>query len=234
MAYEQPAQGYRVAVEAPLLARFSIEGRRRRIEHVLDLGAGPGALGLMLLATGWAHRVTAVERDAVHAELCRRNAERNGFGASLSVVHESLGAPARGRSHDLVISNPPWFEAAEGPVAEHGRRAHARTWLDADVQRLCTAARAAMKPGGRFVVSWPSQALPKLLRTAAAEGLHGKRLRLVHPRPSREAQVAFVELVVGARGGLVVAPPCVLRIDGEAYAPEVRDALEGCWPSPAS
>ncbi len=232
VAYEQPARGYRVALEAPMLARFALEGRDRPFRHAIDLGAGPGAIGLMLVATGWAERATAIEVDAEHARLAAANAARNALGERFAVVVDDV-ARARADAADLVIANPPYFEPDEGAVAPDERRAGARAFTRGTLPAFVRASARLLAPRGRVIVALPSSRAVELIETLAHSGLHAKRLRFVHPRPRREAQVVFVEAKPGRPGGLVIDPPWHVRGDeGEAYVPETDDALRGRWPQP--
>ncbi|MBI2388857.1 MAG: methyltransferase [Deltaproteobacteria bacterium] len=229
--YRQPARGYRVALEAPMVARFAIDGRRRPFEHAVDLGSGPGAIALMLTATGWAARATAVEVDATHAELAAENAR----GQPIEVVHADVRhlppiAPA-----DLVIANPPWFETDQGAVAPEPSRAAARAFVHGALQSFLTAARKLLGPRGRLVITLPASRTTELFDALERSGLHPKRARFVHPRPQREAQVVFVEAKPGKPGGLEIGPPwCVRPEHGESYVPETEDALWGRWPRASS
>lgn len=79
-------------------------------QHVLDLGAGNGVLGIACLHLGAAH-VTFVEADEEAVEVIRRNVAALGpeLQPRTKVMHAHLG-------HDgftppevnLVVTNPPW------------------------------------------------------------------------------------------------------------------------------
>jgi tRNA1(Val) A37 N6-methylase TrmN6 len=232
--YTQPASGYRVAVEAPLLAHFAAAGATRPFAHAVDLGSGPGAIALMLLVQGWATRATAVEPAPLHAELAARNARDNALEARLRVVSAVAGRALEQdvEAGDLVITNPPYFEAHEGPISPMPVRDAARAFLGATIGDFLDAGRRLLAQRGRFVVAFPASRVTELLELLVRAQLHPKRLRFVHPRPGREAQVAFIEAKPGRRGGLVVEPPLHVRLRGEDYAPEVDDALQGRWPMP--
>ncbi len=229
--YEQPAQGYRVAVEAPLLARFAATSTRRCFDHVIDLGSGPGAIALMLVVTGAARRATAVEIDATHAVLARRNAELNGVADRVRVLEQDVGS-VRDETADLVIANPPWFEPGQGNLAVGASRAAARAFVRGSLASFVRAAGRLLGSRGRVVVTMPASRTTELLDVLAATGLHPKRMRFVHPRPHREAQVVFVEAKRARPGGLVIEPPLCVRGDGEAYASEVEETLRGRWSTP--
>jgi len=234
VAYRQPARGYRVALEAPLLAWFAVAGRKRAFAHAVDLGAGPGAIGLMLAVTGWAARVTAVELDAMHARLASENAERNAVADRFTTL-EADAARACTQPTDLVIANPPYFDPDTGAVAPDARRARARALTPDTLDAFVRASRRALGRNGRVVIGFPSSRLLELLASLERSGLHAKRARFVHPRPNREAQVVFLEAKPARAGGLVIEPAIFVRqATGEAYTPEAQDALQGRWPSPTA
>jgi tRNA1Val (adenine37-N6)-methyltransferase len=232
ITYRQPRSGYRVSIEAPLLARFAIAGRSRSFAHIIDLGAGPGAVCLCLLTMGWAVRATAVEIDATHAALARQNLQLNSLAARATVVESDVGA-AQCTSGDLVIANPPWFERRAGGIALDASRAAARAFTRGSLESFVRAARRLLAPRSTVVMSLPSSRTVEALATFAAVGLHAKRVRFVHPREGEEADVIFIEAKPGRPGGLVIERPWYVRGAGEDYTSETDDALRGRWPTPS-
>lgn len=95
-SYRHVDPGTRLLAEA-----FLPDGARR----VVDLGAGYGALGLMLAARFPGLWVVMVEINERAAELCRRNAQENGLAAPV-VVGDGLSAFSSA-SFDAVVTNPP-------------------------------------------------------------------------------------------------------------------------------
>ena len=82
-------------------------------DRMLDLACGYGAVGCF--AAGFADcAVTMTDDDAVAAAYARRNAERNGVAAE-DVLAADCVAGVRGRTFDLVASNPP-THAGDGVV----------------------------------------------------------------------------------------------------------------------
>ncbi|MBL8718698.1 MAG: methyltransferase [Myxococcales bacterium] len=227
VVYEQPAKGYRVSVEAPLLAAFAIARRPRPFRALVDLGAGPGAVGLVLTVTGWARRATLVELDPTHAALARVNAEHNACADRVEVFEGSV-TRVRGLRVDLAVANPPWFDVDDGPTATGRARAGARAFVEGSLEAFVRAAARSLGRDGRLVLSFPASRVTELLATCRGRGLHGKRLRFVHPRPQREAQVVFLEAKPGRPGGLVIEAPLAIRGEqGEDYTEEATRVLTG-------
>ena len=89
--HDLPAPGYRriqdrshfrYGTDAVLLADFC---RRDKSAPAADLGAGTGALSILLLAGAKAARVDAVELQPRLCDMARRSAQLNGLSARMAV-----------------------------------------------------------------------------------------------------------------------------------------------------
>jgi tRNA1Val (adenine37-N6)-methyltransferase len=217
----QPARGggYRVNVDAVLLAAFA--GQERVAKRAIDLGAGVGAVGLSLLYRERAARVVLVEVDAGLARLAEKNLADNAWSDRGEVVVSDVSRARDVAPGDLVVCNPPYVAPGRGRaplVAKGARMGELRIFTDAALRLLAGRGRAA------FV--YPAQELATLLETLRASGLEPKRLRLVHAREDAPARVALVLSVVAKRGGLVVDPPLVEWDSERAMGGELRRLLE--------
>jgi len=231
LRYRQPAVGYRVGLEAPLLAAFSLRPGRRPPRVVVDLASGPGAVGLCLSVRLPSARLLLVERDPHHASLARDNVALNNLGPRALVFERDAAGcdEALGRGvADLVVSNPPWFDRSGGqPAATGHTREVSRGLGHQGFLPFCQAARQLLGRRGRFCLTAPSDMLPVLLADLASSGLVAKRLRWLHPRADAPANAFFVEALAARPGGLTVDPPWLVRGEGEAYTPEVHAILRG-------
>lgn len=219
----QPKRGYRINVDALLLAAFAARSRRARL--TVDLGAGVGAIGLVLGHLGAAAHVVLVERDPVLAELARVNLAENGLAGAAEVTDlERQGLPrALAQRAELVVSNPPFFPPAAGTPS-----ARARSARSGELAPFMRAAKHALAgPRARAAFCYPSAALAELLACAEAVKLVPKRLRFVHARADTPARLALVELRLAKPGGLVVEPPLVEWQSGRARTPELARIVRG-------
>jgi SAM-dependent methyltransferase len=92
------AQTWAALLSAGIVPPAGLEGRR-----VLDLGAGPGASSLALLAAG-AGRVTAVDRSVRALEVAGELARRSGRRLETRVADLASGAPLPEGPFDLVTA----------------------------------------------------------------------------------------------------------------------------------
>ncbi|MDJ0346777.1 methyltransferase [Streptomyces sp. H10-C2] len=118
--------------------------------EVLDVGTGSGALALLAARMGARVSATDISWRAVAA--ARVNAVRS--RQRITVRRGDLAAPLRGRSFDLVVSNPPYVPA---PGSFLRTRGAARAW-DAGVDgrqivdRVCARAPALLASRGALLM----------------------------------------------------------------------------------
>jgi tRNA1Val (adenine37-N6)-methyltransferase len=220
----QPARGrgYRVNADALVLADFA--GRARGV--VFDLGAGVGAVALVLIARALAESAVLIDCDAAACALARANVERNGARAEVVCADVLDAARARRGRASLVVCNPPYFEPGSARVSASAGAA-VRTAKVGALERFVRAARELLGRRGRACFVYPASDLSRLFSCLRAAGLEPKRLRLVHATARAPARVALVEARASKAGGLAVLPALVER-DGPGhgdYTAETARAL---------
>lgn len=229
--YRQPARGYRVSLEAPLLAAFALPPKRRSPRVLVDLASGPGAVAICLAQNLPRVRLLLVEKDKFHAVLARENLEQNGLSHRSKVyerdVYHCDKELGRGVA-DLVVSNPPWFDRSGGqPAAEGATREGARGLSSDGFSLFFHAARQLLGHGGRFCFTAPAASTAVFFSSLSEAGLIAKRLRWLHARANTPAQVCFVEAQAARPGGLIIEPPWFVRGEHQEYTSEMRTLLWG-------
>lgn len=223
----QPARGHRAGTDAVLLAAAApvAEG-----DLVVDVGAGTGAVGLMIAARATV-TLLLVEKDTTLAALCGRNLALNGReGRAIAVDVLDRGAwPAAGLqpgTADLVATNPPFLEAGRGRPSPDAERAAAHVLPPGAHRAWLAACAALLRPGGRLAVVQRADRLDAVL-----DGLRGSfggvTLRFVHPRAADPAHRVLVTATKGSRAPLAVAPPLVLHDASGAFTPEAAALHRG-------
>jgi tRNA1Val (adenine37-N6)-methyltransferase len=207
LVLHQPArgEGYRVNVDAVLLAWFA--GAPRRAKRAIDLGAGVGGVGLCLLYRDRADRILFVDRDRALLLFCKRNLEANGWRERGDVARVDLSNRVGSwAAADLVVCNPPYSQVGAGRAPKLASAARV-----GDVEVFTRAARQVLGARGRACFVYPANGLALLFDALRSSGLEPKRLRPVHATTDRPARVALVEAAAAKPGGLVVEPPLVER-----------------------
>lgn len=227
----QPKRGHRVGSDAALLAAAAF-GEPRRI---IDVGAGVGAVGLALALRWPQAMVTLAEIDPELAALGARNAADNGLagsvGAAVCDVTDAKARRAAGLADsgaDLVVTNPPYYEAPRAQASPDLGRARAHVLPrglapEAAMMAWFRACTALLAPRGRLVlVHRPDRLFD--LASALEERVGALRVLPVHPRAGGVAHRMLVTGVLGAKTPPSIAPGLVLHGADGAFTPQA-DAL---------
>lgn len=227
----QPARGYRVAIDAVLLAA-AVPARPG--ETVLEAGTGVGAAALCLLARVCGVRATGIEIQPDLCALARANAAANGMSDRFSVVEADIaGADIAGAGGDIpggpfdhVMANPPYRAAGRGTPPPDPARALATVegpgglgvWMAFCVDRV--------RPGGRVTMIHQADRLADLL--AAADGrLGGLAVFPLWPAAGRPAGRVIVSGTAGSAAPLTVLPGLVLHEADGAFTAAAQAVLRG-------
>jgi tRNA1Val (adenine37-N6)-methyltransferase len=201
----QPARGYKVTVDTLLLADFAARCRPEA-SHVVDLGAGVGALGLAYAHFAKVTRTSLVEREPSLAALAERNLAAARLPGAVHVADLSRGLPpGLEGTASVVLANPPFFALSRREEASTLRR-RARAGSLAPFLR---AAEAAMGRRAYAFFVYPAPALTEVLDAARAAHVVPKRMRLVHAFAASPARIVLLELRRAKAGGLVIEPPLI-------------------------
>jgi release factor glutamine methyltransferase len=140
--------------ETELLVELALQRLPAHFDgQVADLGTGSGAIALAIARERPRARVVATDASAGALDVARRNAQRHAID-NVRFVHGDWLAPLAGQHFELIVSNPPYIEAADPHLARGDLRyepasalASGRDGLD-DIRRIVDGAHARLAPGG--------------------------------------------------------------------------------------
>jgi tRNA1(Val) A37 N6-methylase TrmN6 len=228
----QPARGYRVAIDAVLLAA-AVPARAG--ERVIDIGCGAGAAALCLMARLAAAGVTDVRVIGLEvqprlAALARRNAGRNGFAERMEIVAGDVAAPPQVLgTFDHVMTNPPYLPAARADLPPDRSKALATVESTADLAVWMAFCLQVLRPGGTLslVHRADRQAeIVDLLRPHAAD----IAILPLLPQEGVVARRLLLRLRQGRDGKVRILPGMVLHRAGGEYTPAAEAVLRGAQP----
>jgi SAM-dependent methyltransferase len=151
----------------------------RRVESVLDLGCGAGALAIVLAER--AARVVATDVNPRALELARFNAAFNGI-TNIDFRLGDLFEPVAGEAFDVVVSQPPFI--ARPPDTRPQTWLHGGERGDELPRRLLSGLLPHLRESGRAVimVEWPEvdgDPLEQRVVDALGAGAEAARVLLV-------------------------------------------------------
>lgn len=192
--------GIRFGTDALLLADF-VSSRGRCI----DLGAGSGIIGLLLLSSGKAKSIDGIEIQKEYVEIAEENAAENGFSDSYRAVCRDISHlnEFTAGEYDYCVSNPPYLKMDSGFVNPSDHMNIARREVLCNVDDVCAAASKSVKSGGNVYVVYRADRVDSLLFSLKKHALQPKRLRVICPSPSKKPSLVLVEAKKDAAEGMI-------------------------------
>jgi tRNA1(Val) A37 N6-methylase TrmN6 len=217
---EQPANGFRVAVDTVLLAA-AVPARAG--QRVLELGCGVGGAMLCL-----ACRVAGLEGVGVEIQpdllrLCLANLQRNEFAAGMRAQSGDVTKLALGGDYDHVLMNPPYHEEGRHDVSAHQGRSIANTEKDGDLALWLRAARGAVGPEGVLTLIHRADRQGEIVGLLQ-DGWGAVEVLPVLPKAGAEAK----RVIMRARltgGGMTECRPLILHAPQGGYSDAAKAVL---------
>ena len=191
----QKTNGFRFGEDSVFLSAFAADlVKRKRKVRAADLGAGCGAVSVLLASRLPQIELTAIEISARPFGLLQRNLDINQLGDRITAIHgdvRSLDLVARS-SLDLVVSNPPYRDPkrhlspsplGDHPLDEEWRTAVETTTLSQD-DLMRTAARW-LKPGGLIALVQRPANVPDIFSAMRSNRIEPVTLQAIVPLPGR-------------------------------------------------
>lgn len=214
---------FRLGTDSILLSNFALPLRGKR---VADLGAGGGALGVLLCAESDVCEITGIEIQAKACEIARKNIAINGLENRFHVIQGDLReikTLLHANSFDAVISNPPYFPVGSGAQATDPAFAIARTECCCTLDELCAAAGWLLRYGGSFYLVHRPERLAELIFSLKKHRLEPKRLRFVRHHCGAVPSLVLVESRLGGKPGLQLDNDLLLFSEDGAQTREYRE-----------
>jgi tRNA1Val (adenine37-N6)-methyltransferase len=228
----QRMRGHRSATDDVVCAYVG-HTARPGARAVLDLGAGQGAVTLMLAGVSPDCVLTAIEVQDVSYRLLERNIAANadrGIGARIIPVHGDLRTVDLGeRRFDLVTGCPPYVQPGRGTMPRDEQRAAARFELRGGIEGYCAAAARWLAPEGRAVFLMNGTDDDRIRSAASNAGLHPETRWVVFPRPGAAPRFVVYDLAVMPPERPVVDHTLTIRDDHGGWTAEfarVRRVLD--------
>lgn len=219
------ACGMKICSDSVLLAAWLMrDGACADVADAVDAGTGSGVLALLLACRCPQARVTALEIDPAAAEAAEANFAASPWAERLRVVRGDFAAYVPPRPVDLVISNPPYFEAARGLVSPDGSRAAARHADSLSYSSLLRKSAHWLAPHGLLAMVSPAAAEQDILFAATLAGLCCRELCRVKTTP-RKSPSRLLWTFTPAPCPMTQSALCMRDPDGTP-APEYRRIVQ--------
>jgi len=164
---QQSEKVFRVGTDGVLLGALAqIEQAR----NVLEVGTGTGLISLMLAQRNPSAQFLGIDINEEAALLTRNNFEHSPFRSRLTNIHQDFKQFETDRKFDLIVSNPPYFEASDS-----SKDKIARQTVEMNFLQLISRSAALLTGEGIFSVIIPYEAGESFTAVAEQSGLFMNR-----------------------------------------------------------
>jgi tRNA1Val (adenine37-N6)-methyltransferase len=218
----QHKNGYRFSIDAVLAAYFCTV---KKADHIVDLGAGSGVIGLVLAYRHQTCTVTGFELQSALCDLIKTNISANHFSDRMGCIEGDVCTVRqilKPECADLVVCNPPYGVLKTGRLNQDDEQTIARHEVRAKLADFIRAASFCVKNRGRVVFVLPASRLPELLSSMLEFRLQPKRMQMVYSYPGGAGKLVLVEGMKNGGSELMVQEPLFIyqEKNGE-YSPEL-------------
>lgn len=212
-------------VDAVLLSDFAAKTIKKDAV-ALDLCSGNGIIPILLTAKTQARHITGLEIQSEVAEMAKRSVTLNNLDNEIDMVCGDLKNSIElfGKSvFDNITCNPPYKENHGGIQNKTDNLTIARHEILCSLEDIIKASATLLKPGGKLSMIHRPERLADILCLMRSHKIEPKRLRFVHPSPSKTATMIMVE---GTRQGnpkLFLEPPLYVHDENGNYTEEINE-----------
>ena len=172
-----------------------VNSRKHKKFRVLDIGTGSGLIALMLAqrtcavdSLQWTVGIDAIDVDEGAVEQATYNFEQSPWAEQLHAYQSSLQEWHSETKYDLIVSNPPYFQASlKNPDT-------------LSYTALIQHASRLLQEDGTLALVLPFEAKESIVALAEAHALYPTQITHVHSKPGKPAKrllIAFSPITHG-------------------------------------
>ncbi len=214
----QPSYGFRFGEDSVLLAAIASEScpqASRRI-RVVDLGAGSGAVSVLMAARNRQLDLHAIELDTHRFDCLQRNIRINKLSDRMSALqldirrlidrknNGSWPNELKPSEFDVVVMNPPYRKPVKTSIDrwESGDNKVRSTLMAGEemaisLEELLVVSARLLKPGGRLIMVHRPQRLPDIIEIMRKTAIEPVSLQVMESLPAKAPSRL---IIVGRKG----------------------------------
>lgn len=218
---------HRFGTDAFLLAYYA----GVRPDHVVcDLCTGCGIIPLIFCKNVMPRLVYAIDIQEEAIDLLKMSVEKNSLQNTVAPILTDLRELDQRylafESVDIVTANPPYMTSGSGFEKMSRPQAIARHELMCTVDDVCKAAGKLLKYGGLLKMCHRPERLADVINSMRENKIEPKSITFVHNSILDKPWLFLITGKKGAKSGMIVEKPMILRNDDKSYTEEYSRLYE--------
>ena len=217
----QPDGGFRTSLDSVMLAA-AVPAKSG--DTVLDAGCGVGGASFCLLWRVPDISLTGVDWHDDYVDLARHNNELNNAHADFLSADIRNYQPEK--TFDLVMMNPPYFEAGKHTPSPDEARAKANGHQDEDLtlDEWIKAAHRLVKSNGSITIIYPASGTDKIIK-AMGKKFGAVEIIPLWQRAGQEARRVIIRAIKDRQTPARILPGLTLHKEDGSYTVEADAVL---------
>lgn len=131
-------------------------------------------------------------------------------------------------SFDVVTCNPPYFKyESNSLVNDNNVKTIARHEVMLNLENVILSSKYILKNGGTLAMVHRPDRMIEIINTMQKYGIEPKKIRLVYPKISKNANILLIEGIKNGKPGLTVMSPLYIHNKDGSYTDEVKKMFGG-------
>ena len=218
---------HRFGTDAFLLAYYA---GVRPDQVVCDLCTGCGIIPLIFCKNVMPRLVYAIDIQEEAIDLLKMSVEKNSLQNTVAPILTDLRELDQRylafESVDVVTANPPYMTSGSGFEKMSRPQAIARHELMCTVDDVCKAAGKLLKYGGLLKMCHRPERLADVINSMRENKIEPKSITFVHNSILDKPWLFLITGKKGAKSGMIVEKPMILRNDDKSYTEEYSRLYE--------
>lgn len=223
----QDTEMFNFSLDSVLLPNFITISPNAK--NILDIGTGNAPIPL-ILSTKTPAKIIGVEIQKDVSELAKKTIKLNHLENQISIINEDINIlkdEYESDSFDIITCNPPFFKVNdESKFNKNDYKTIARHEVSLNLDQICEIARKLLKNGGILGIVHRPERLTDILHIMRKNNIEPKKIRFIHPKENKEANILLVEGKKNGKSGLKVLSPLISHEDDGNYTKEVQKYFE--------
>lgn len=222
----QSDEVFSFSMDAVLLARFAGIPKRGKI---LDICTGNGVIPI-LLSTRTRASIDAVEIQPRLADMARRSVKFNHLDEQIQIYEgdvRNFAEQVGYGKYDAITVNPPYMPLNGSDLKLSIHQATARHELNGTLEEIIKACMHLVRTGGKVSMVHKPQRIGEIITLMRQYRLEPKRIRMVHPRADKEANMVLIEALRDGKPDVRMLPPLIVYGEDGQYCEEIMNIYYG-------
>ena len=210
-------------MDAVLLSGFA---QVKKGARVIDLGTGTGIIPILLSAKTEGREFYGMEIQEESYDMAKRSVAMNHLEDRVHIIQGDLcqASSTMGKAQfDVVTCNPPYMNQNHGLKNPGDAKAIARHEILCTLEDVIRESCLLLKPGGHLFMVHRPHRLAEIFECMHRYHMEPKRMKMVHPYVSEDANMVLIEAVRGGNSWMKVEAPLIVYKEPGVYMDEIYE-----------